>query len=91
MFHLLYEGTYHRNKVTHWLLGKTLLLQKLKRNIGQDDQKVWDQRQALVPLIHGFSKKVMPHGFKKKDDISLAKEVIMDVRVPTSYGSSLRH
>ena len=27
----------------------------------------------------------------KKDDISLAKEVIMDVRVPTSYGSSLRH
>ena len=26
----------------------------------------------------------------KKDDISLAKEVIMDVRVPTSYGSSLR-
>lgn len=26
----------------------------------------------------------------KKDDISLAKEVIMDVRVPTSYGSSLQ-
>ena len=26
----------------------------------------------------------------KKDDVSLAKEVIMDVRVPTSYGFSLR-
>ena len=37
MFLLLYGGTYHRNKVTHWWLGKILLLQKLKRNIGQDD------------------------------------------------------
>ena len=37
MFHLLYGGIYKRKKVTHWLLGKILLLQKLKRNIGQDD------------------------------------------------------
>ena len=37
MFYLLYGGTYHRNKVTHWLLGNILLLQKLKRNVGQDD------------------------------------------------------
>ena len=60
-FHLLYGGTYHRNKVTHWLLGNILLLQKLKRNIGQEDYKVQDQRQ-LVPLIC-ISKKVMSHGF----------------------------
>ena len=66
MFHVLYGGTYHRNKVTHWMLGKILLLQKIKRNIGQDDYKVQDQRQALVPLIHGISKKVMSHGFLKK-------------------------
>ena len=27
----------------------------------------------------------------KKDDISLAKEVIMGLRVPSTYGSSLRY
>lgn len=57
MFHLLYRGTYHRNKVTHWLLGDILFLQKLKENIGQDMKL----EERLVPL--GLSKKVMSHGF----------------------------
>ena len=39
MFHLHYGGTYHRNKITHWLLREILFLQKLKRNIGQDKKK----------------------------------------------------
>ena len=30
MFHLIYGGTYHRNKVTHWLLGK-LITSKTKK------------------------------------------------------------
>ena len=60
MFHLLYGGTYRQNKVTHWLSGEILFLQKLKRNIGQD-KKV---EERLVPL--GLSKKVMSHGFWRK-------------------------
>ena len=55
--HLLYRGTYHQNKVTHWLLGEILFLQKVKRNIGQE-KKVEDR---LVPL--GLSIKVMSHGY----------------------------
>ena len=72
--------------MTHWLLGKILLLQKLKTNIDQENKV----EEVKVPLI-GLSKKVISHGFKKKDDLSLEKEVIMRVRVPSSYGSSLCH
>ena len=69
---------------------KDLITLKTKKKYWPRRLEVWDQRWALVPLIHGFSKKVRSHGFKKKDDISFAKEFIVDVRVPTSYGSSLR-
>ena len=44
------------------VVRKYLITSKNKNKIGQDDQKVQDQRQALVPLI-GISKKVMSHGF----------------------------
>ena len=57
MFHILYGVTYHQKKVTHWLLGEILFLQKLKINMGQD-KKLEDR---LVPF--GLSKKVMSHGF----------------------------
>ena len=70
--------------MTHWVLGEILFLQNLKRNIVQD-KKV---EERLVPL--GISKKAMPHVFLKKNDISLAKGVIMGVRVSALYGNSLR-
>ena len=35
MFHLIYGGTYHEAKATHWLLGEILLLRILKGDIGQ--------------------------------------------------------
>ena len=57
IFHLLYGGTYHRKKVTHWFLEEILFFQNLKRNIGQD-KKV---EERLV--LHALSKKVMSHGF----------------------------
>ena len=57
MFHLLYGGTYHGIKVTQWLLGEILLLQILKRDIGQETKI----DESLVPL--GVLKKVMSHGF----------------------------
>jgi hypothetical protein len=45
------------NKVTNWLLGEILLLQILKRDIGQETKL----KERLVPL--GLLKKVMSHGF----------------------------
>ena len=50
-------GHINQNKVTHWLLGEVLFLQKLKRNIGEDTKL----EERLVPS--GLSKKVMSHGF----------------------------
>ena len=57
MLHLLYGRTCHKNKMTNWLLGDILFLQKLKRNIGHD-KKV---EERLVTF--GLSKNVMSHGF----------------------------
>jgi hypothetical protein len=57
MFHLLYGGTYHGIKVTHWLSGEILLLKLLKRGIGQEMKL----EERLVSL--GILKKVMSHGF----------------------------
>ena len=47
--------------------------------VGTGPSNSWFFKEGDVPWI------------LKKDDISLAKEVIIDVRVQTSYGSSLRH
>lgn len=47
-------------KVTHWVLGKILFLQKLKINIGREKKVV----EKLVSL--GHIKKVMSHGFQRK-------------------------
>jgi len=57
IFHLLHGGTYHRIKETHWLLGDILLLQILKRDIGQETKL----EEMLVSLV--ILKKVMSHGF----------------------------
>jgi hypothetical protein len=57
IFHLLYGGTYHGIKETHWLLGDILLLQILKRDIGQETKL----EEMLVSLV--ILKKVMSHGF----------------------------
>ena len=83
MFHLLYGGTYHRKKGTLCLLGEILFLQKLKRNIGQDKKL----EERLVPL-KSFKEGVISW-ILKKDNLSLEKEVIMSVRVPSLYWSSL--
>jgi hypothetical protein len=48
MFHLLYGGKYHENKVTHWLLGDILSLQKVKRNIGQENKV--EERLVILGL-----------------------------------------
>ena len=48
------------------------------------------EASASPPNSWFFKEGDVPWIFKK-DDISLEKEVIMVVRVPTSYGSSLRH
>ena len=86
MFHLLYGGTYHRNKVvTRWLSREISFLRKLKRSIGtrQENRGVvgpsWNFEEGDVPWI------------LKKNDLSLAKEVILGVKVPYLYWSTLRH
>ena len=50
-----------------------------KESRGDEGPSNWSFKQGDVPWI------------LKKDDISLEKEVIMGVRVPSLYGSSLRH
>jgi hypothetical protein len=57
MFHIIYGGTYHQKKVTHWLLGEIMFLQKVKRNTFQENKV----EERLVPL--GLSMKVMSHGY----------------------------
>ena len=47
-------------------------------------------RSKVGPSNWYFEEGDVPWIFKK-DDLSLAKEAIMGVRVPSSYGSSLRH
>ena len=53
----IYGGTYHQIKETHWFLGEILLLQILKRDIGQETKL----EEMLVSLV--ILKKVMSHGF----------------------------
>jgi hypothetical protein len=52
-----YGGTYHGIKVTHCFSGEILLIQILKRDMGQETKL--DER--FVP--HGILKKAMSHGF----------------------------
>ena len=54
-------------------------LESIGSEAGTDSSNSWFFKEGDVPWIF------------KKDDISLAKEVIRGVRVPTSYGSSLWH
>ena len=60
-------------KKKHW----PIRLESTRSEAGAGPSKSWYFKEGDVPWI------------LKKDDISLAKEVIMVVRVPTSYGSSL--
>jgi len=84
MLHLLYGGTYHRNKVTHWMLGEILLIQRVKKKHWPRNESrgevgpSWYFKAGDVPWI------------LKKDDLSLEKEVILGVKVPSLYGSTLR-
>ena len=64
-----------KTKKKHW----PRRLESTGSEAGAGPSNSWYFKEGDVPWI------------LKKDDISLAKEVIMDVRVPTSYGSSLRH
>ena len=73
------------------MIRKDIITSKTKK-------KYWPRRLestglevALGPFNSWFFKEGDVPWILKEDDISFAKEVIMDVRVPTSYGSLLRH
>ena len=57
MFHLLYGGTYHKKKLTRWLLVENLFLQRLNGDTSQEKKA----EERMEPL--GLLKRVMSHGF----------------------------
>ena len=82
MFHLLYGGIYHRNKVTLAVRRDLIYSKTKKKHCPRQESRgevgpSWSFKEGDVPWI------------LKKVDISLEKEVILGVKVPSLYGSSI--